>query len=252
MSLTGERDALPGGGPQKAGVALVDLMTGMYATIAVLAALTHRDRTGEGQYIDMALLDVQVAMLANMGSNFLTTGKNPQRWGNAHQNIVPYQTFATSDGHIIVAAGNDKQYRLFVNLGGKPELAEDARFSSNPLRVENRDILVPLLAEMVKQKSKAAWIQLLEDAGVPCGPINRLDEVFSDPQVIARKMKIDLSHPSAGNVPLVANPIKFSKTSIQYQKAPPLLGADTQQVLQTSLQYTEDEIAQLRALGVIG
>jgi formyl-CoA transferase len=251
MSLTGERDALPGGGPQKAGVALVDLMTGMYATIAVLAALTHRDRTGEGQYIDMALLDVQVAMLANMGSNFLTTGKNPQRWGNAHQNIVPYQTFATSDGHIIVAAGNDKQYRLFVNLGGKPELAEDARFSSNPLRVENRDILVPLLAEMVKQKSKAAWIQLLEDAGVPCGPINRLDEVFSDPQVIARKMKIDLPHPSAGSVPLVANPIKFSKTPIQYQKAPPLLGADTQQVLQTSLQYTEDEIAHLRALGVI-
>ena len=252
MSLTGERDALPGGGPQKAGVAIADLMTGMYATIAVLAALSHRDRTGEGQYIDMALLDVQVAMLANMGSNYLTTGNNPQRWGNAHQNIVPYQTFATSDGHIIVAAGNDKQYRLFVNLGGRPDLADDTRFSSNPLRVQNRDILVPLLADMVKEKSKATWIKLLEDAGVPCGPINRLDEVFTDPQVVARNMKITMQHPSAGIVPLVANPIKFSKTPIQYQKAPPLLGADTQQVLKAKLEYNDDEIAHLRALGVIG
>ena len=163
MSVTGERDDLPGGGPQKAGVAITDLMTGMYATIAILAALTHRDRTGEGQHIDMALLDVQVAMLANMGSNYLNSGKPPKRWGNAHPNIVPYQTFACADGHIIVAAGNDSQYQKFVEAGGRPELADDPRYATNPARVQHRDTLVPLLAAMVAPVSRAEWIARLED-----------------------------------------------------------------------------------------
>ncbi len=251
MSVTGERDDLPGGGPQKAGVAIADLMTGMYATIAVLAALTHRDRSGEGQYIDMALLDVQVAMLANMGSNYLSSGTAPKRWGNAHANIVPYQTFATSDGHIIVAAGNDAQYRKFVLAGDCPELATDARFLTNPQRVELRDTLVPVLAEMVRKKTKAEWLELLENAGVPCGPINKLDEVFDDPQVKARECAIELLHPSADSVKLVASPMRMSATPIQYDRAPPLLGQHTDLVLQELLGYSEQQLTQLRDKKII-
>ncbi|MCH8620906.1 CaiB/BaiF CoA-transferase family protein [Undibacterium sp. TS12] len=251
MSLTGERDDLPGGGPQKAGVAIADLMTGMYSTIAVMAALTHRDRTGEGQYIDMALLDVQVAMLANMNMNYLTSGNAPKRWGNAHPNIVPYQTFATSDGHIIVAAGNDGQYRKFVQIGGQPELADDVRFATNPARVEHRDILVPVLADMVRRKSKQDWISLLEEAGVPCGPINRLDEVFADPQVVARNMKISVPHPAAGQVDLLASPMKLSVTPTTTPGAPPLLGQHTQTVLNELLGYGQEQINSLKSKGVI-
>ena len=251
MSLTGERDDLPGGGPQKAGIAITDLMTGMYATIAVMAALSHRDRTGEGQYIDMALLDVQVAMLANMNMNYLTTGIPPKRWGNAHPNIVPYQTFATSDGHIIVAAGNDGQYKKFVHAGGRPELADDPRFSTNPARVQHRDTLVPLLAEMVRGKTKAEWLVLLEDAGVPCGPINKLNEVFEDPQVQARQMQIELPHPTAGKVKLVASPMKLSATPITYASAPPLLGQHTDTVLQRLLNYDDKHLQILKQKKVI-
>ncbi|MGJ9419478.1 CaiB/BaiF CoA transferase family protein [Massilia sp. CMS3.1] len=251
MSVTGERDELPGGGPQKAGVALTDLMTGMYATIAVLAALTHRDRTGEGQYIDMALLDTQVAMLANVGSNYLNSGKAPQRWGNAHANIVPYQTFACLDGHIIVAAGNDGQYQKFVEAGGRPELAVDPRFATNPLRVQHRDVLVPLLAEMVATRSRDAWIALLEAVGVPCGPINDVGEVFANEQVQARGMAVELAHPSAGKVTLVRSPMKMSGTPATSDKAPPLLGQHTDEVLRDVLNRTGDEIAALRAQGVV-
>ncbi|MFC3107118.1 CaiB/BaiF CoA transferase family protein [Undibacterium arcticum] len=251
MSITGERDDLPGGGPQKAGVAICDLMTGMYASIAVLAALTHRDRTGEGQYIDMALLDVQVAMLANMGANFLASGTAPKRWGNAHPNIVPYQTFATADGHIIVAVGNDGQFRKFVEVGGRPELADDERFASNPMRVRHRDILVPLLAEMVREKSRQAWISELEAAGVPCGPINNLGEVFDDPQVKARGICVDLPHPVTGHVKLTASPMKLSVTPPQYDAAPPLLGQHTDEVLRDLLGYRQDQIAGLREQGIL-
>ncbi|WP_288380032.1 CaiB/BaiF CoA-transferase family protein [uncultured Massilia sp.] len=251
MSVTGERDDLPGGGPQKAGVALTDLMTGMYATVAVLAALTHRDRSGEGQHIDMALLDTQVAMLANMGSNYLNSGKPPKRWGNAHANIVPYQTFACADGHIIVATGNDGQYQKFVEAGGRVELGSDPRFATNPLRVKNRDVLVPLLAEMVKQKPRDEWIALLESVGVPCGPINDIGEVFANEQVQAREVAIELPHPSAGKVKLVRNPIRMSATPATSDKAPPLLGQHTDEVLRDVLGRSDSDIAALRAKGIL-
>ncbi|MDY0964920.1 MULTISPECIES: CaiB/BaiF CoA transferase family protein [Massilia] len=251
MSVTGERDDLPGGGPQKAGVALTDLMTGMYATVAVLAALTHRDRTGEGQHIDMALLDTQVAMLANVGSNYLNSGKPPKRWGNAHANIVPYQTFACADGHLIVATGNDGQYQKFVEAGGRPDLAGDPRFATNPLRVHNRELLVPLLSEMVKLKKRDEWIALLEEKGVPCGPINDVGEVFANEQVQARAMAIDLPHPSAGQVKLVRNPIRMSATPATSGMAPPLLGQHTTEVLREMLGRSEEEIAALRERGIV-
>ncbi len=251
MSLTGERDDQPGGGPQQAGVAISDLMTGMYATIAVMAALAHRDRTGEGQYIDMALLDVQVAMLANMNTNYLASGVAPTRSGNAHPNIVPYQTFATADGHIIVAVGNDGQYRKFIAAGGRPELASDERFATNPMRVRHRDILVPLLADMIKTKTKQQWIDLLETAGVPCGPINTLDDVFDNPQVVARGLQMDLPHPTAGVVKLVGSPMNMSATPPHYALPPPLLGQHTDAVLQDLLGYSAERIAALRDQGVL-
>ncbi|WP_423393334.1 CaiB/BaiF CoA transferase family protein [Burkholderia sp. LMG 21824] len=247
MSITGERDGEPGGGPQKAGVAIADLATGLYSTIAVLAALAHRDRTGEGQYIDMALLDVQVALLANMNTNYLASGKPPVRWGNAHPNIVPYQTFQTRDGWIIVAVGNDGQFRKFVEAGGQPELADDERFATNPSRVRHRDTLVPILAEMVKTRDKADWIGALEAAGVPCGPINDLDEVFDNEQVVARGMQVSLPHPCGADAKLVRNPIRMSATPPDARTAPPLLGAQTDDVLRDMLGYDDAKIATLRA-----
>jgi crotonobetainyl-CoA:carnitine CoA-transferase CaiB-like acyl-CoA transferase len=251
MSITGERDSQPGGGPQKAGVAIADLMTGMYSTVAVLAALAHRERTGEGQYIDMALLDVQVAMLANMNSNFLASGHAPVRWGNAHPNIVPYQTFQTSDSWIIVAVGNDGQFRKFVEAGGRPELADDERFSTNPARVRNRDTLVPILAEMVRTRGKHEWIDALEAAGVPCGPINDLEEVFENEQVVARGLRVDLPHPSGGTVKLVRNPIRMSVSPPQATSHPPTLGEHTDSVLRDLLGYDAERIAALHAQSVI-
>ncbi|SKC76679.1 Crotonobetainyl-CoA:carnitine CoA-transferase CaiB [Burkholderia sp. YR290] len=251
MSITGERDGQPGGGPQKAGVAIADLMTGMYSTVAVLTALAHRDRTGEGQYIDMALLDVQVAMLANMNSNFLASGKPPARWGNAHPNIVPYQTFQTSDSWIIVAVGNDGQFRKFVEAGKRADLADDDRFATNPERVRNRETLVPILAEMVRTRSKHEWIDALEAAGVPCGPINDLEEVFENEQVVARGMEIQLPHPSGGTVKLVRNPIRMSATPPEAQAHPPTLGEHTEAVLRDVLGYDDVRIDALRGRSVI-
>ncbi len=250
MSITGERDDLPGGGPQKAGVAVADLMTGMYSGVAVLAALAHREKTGEGQHIDMALLDCQVAMLANMNMNYLTSGKAPVRAGNAHQNLTPYQVFACADGHVIIAAGNDGQFTKFCQAGGMPELAADARFRTNPDRVRNRAEMIPILERMVLAKTKQAWIEQLEAVGVPCGPINSIADAFENPQVKARGLRIDLPHPTAGQVPMVANPIRYSATPLQYPAAPPLLGEHTVDVLR-DLGYAPDQIEKLRASHIV-
>jgi len=251
MSITGERDDLPGGGPQKVGVAVSDLMTGMYATVALLAALAHRERTGEGQYIDMALLDSEVAMVANLGSNYLVSGKAPGRMGNAHQNIVPYQAFATADGHMILAVGNDNQFSRFCSVAGRPELAQDPRFATNPNRVRNRPILVPVVAEIMRTRTTRQWLEALEPAGVPVGPINNLAQVFEDPQVRARGMKVEAPHPLAGKVPMVASPMKLSATPVEHRTAPPTLGQHTDEILTALLGFTEQKIAQLRERGVV-
>jgi formyl-CoA transferase len=233
MSVTGERDDLPGGGPQKAGVAISDLFTGMYAANAILAAVVYRERTGIGQMIDLALLDVMVATMANINSNYLVSGQVPKRAGNAHGNIVPYQTFACSDGHLILAVGNDGQFQRFCTAAGCPELAEDARFATNPLRVRNRLVLIPLLENVLMRRTRAEWILLLEAATVPCGPINAINEVFDNPQVKARGMALTMNHPIGGTVNLVANPIRMSETPPTYRRAPPTLGQHQADVLET-------------------
>lgn len=245
MSLTGERDDLPGGGPQKVGVAVADLFTGMYATVAVLAALAHRDRSGSGQYIDMALLDAQVAMTANMGMNYLATGKIPGRAGNAHANIVPYQTFAAADGEIILAVGNDGQFAKFCEVAGRPELAHDERFAKNPDRVRNRQVLVPILAGIIVEKPMQWWSDALESVGVPCGAINNLAQVFDDPQVQHRAMKVRMPHPTAGTVSLIGSPIKMSETPVEYRNAPPLLGQHTDEILRDHLGLDPEAIEAL-------
>jgi crotonobetainyl-CoA:carnitine CoA-transferase CaiB-like acyl-CoA transferase len=250
MSVTGERDDLPGGGPQKVGVAVADLFTGMYASVAILAALRHRDATGEGQVIDMALLDTQVAMLANLGANYLTTGVAPQRMGNAHQNIVPYQVFETSDGHLILAVGNDGQFAKFCGVAGRPDLAQDPRYARNAARVRHRDTLVPLLAGVLKSRKKHDWLSALEAAKVPCGAINNLGEVFADPHVQSRGMTVAMPHPLTDDLRLVASPMKLSATPVQYRLPPPLLGEHTNEVLQ-ELGWRMDEVEALRNLGVI-
>ena len=251
MSITGERDDAPGGGPQKAGVAIADLMTGMYAAVAVLSALWERNSSGAGQHIDMALLDTQVGWLANQNLNFLVSGEPPRRMGNAHPNITPYQTFATADGYMILAVGNDAQFARFCEAAGIGATAADPRFKDNAARVANREALEQVIAPAVKQRTTAQWIAALEPLGVPCGPINRLDQVFDDPQVKHRGMRFDLPHPLAGSVPQVANPIRYSRTPLAYDRAPPLLGQHTDEVLRELLDKNESEIAALRAAGVI-
>jgi crotonobetainyl-CoA:carnitine CoA-transferase CaiB-like acyl-CoA transferase len=231
MSVTGGADGEPGAGPQKVGVALTDIMTGLYATVAVQAALAERERSGLGQHIDLALLDVQIACLANQASNYLAGGQLPRRMGNAHPNIVPYQDFPTADGDIILAVGNDEQFARFCAVAGHAEWARDARFASNAQRVAHRAVLLPLLRQATVMRSSADWIAALEAAGVPCGPINRIDEVFADPQVQARGLRMALPHPLAGEVPLVANPIRLSGSPVSYHRPPPLLGQHTAEVL---------------------
>jgi glutaryl-CoA transferase len=231
MSVTGQPDGAEGAGPQKVGVALTDIMTGLYATIGILAALAERDRSGLGQHVDMALFDVTVAALANQASNYLVGGINPVRLGNAHPNIVPYQSFVVKDGHLVVAVGNDQQYRRFVEVLGCPELAGDPRFATNGDRVRNRDALVPLLQGKMLERGKDEWLELLEAAKVPVGPINTVAEVFAQPQVAARDMRVTVPHPQNPGLTLVGNPIKLSRTPVEYHRAPPTLGQHTEQVL---------------------
>ena len=246
MSITGAAD----GEPQKVGVAVADLFTGMYATVAILAALRHRDATGGGQVIDLALLDTQVAMLANLGSHYLVGGEVPPRQGNAHANIVPYRVFAAADGHLIVAVGNDRQFARLCGLLDLAVLADDSRYATNPARVRHRETLVPLLQDAFRTKERRAWLASLEAAGIPCGPVNDIADVFADPQVRARGMVGHVEHPHAGMVPLVASPMKLSATPVDLRHAPPLLGQHTDEVLREA-GYDDEEIAALRTRGAI-
>ncbi|WP_298437382.1 CaiB/BaiF CoA-transferase family protein [Ottowia sp.] len=260
MSVTGERDDL-GGGPQKVGVAVADLFTGMYATVGILAALRHAERTGEGQHLDMALLDTQTAMLANLGANYLVSGKVPGRMGNAHQNIVPYQVFEVAprpDGsrdYLILAVGNDGQYAKFCEVAGRPDLAADARYVKNRDRVKHRAELVPQLEAVMKSRPKADWLAALEAAKVPCGAINALDEVFADPQVAARQMVAHWQHPLKADLQLVTSPLKLGKTPVRGPAnggtPPPLLGQHTDEVLQEVLGWDAARVASARAAGAI-
>ena len=251
MSITGERDELPGGGPQRVGVPIVDIMTGMYATIAVCAALAHREKSGIGQHLDLALLDTQVAILANQAMNYLASGEVPGRLGNAHPNIVPYQTFTTRDGAIILACGNDNLFNRFCEVAGCQHLARDPLFATNGKRVENRATLVPLLSGIFAQRTTHEWVEALEGAGVPNGPINNIQQVFEEPQVIARGMKIALDHPLAGTAPSVASPMRFSATPLEFKAPPPTLGQHTDEILRDMLDMSVADIAQLHAAGIV-
>ncbi len=252
MSVTGQPDGAPGAEPMKVGVAFADIFTGLYCTIGIQAALYHRERTGQGQYIDVALLDSQVGVLANQALNYLVGGKAPTRMGNAHPNIVPYQTFATKDGFIIMAVATDRQFKEYCAIIGLPDLAQDERFRLNRGRVVNRAELIPLLVEPMKTRTTAEWVAAFEAAAIPCGPINTIDQVFANEQVLARGLQIGLTREDGVQVPGVANPIVFSETPIEYDKAPPRLGDGTEKVLREALGLSGEDIAALRAEGVVG
>lgn len=245
MSITGRKDGEPGAGPQKVGVALTDVLTGLYSVISVLAALNHRHLTGEGQHVDLALLDVQVTSLANQNMNYLTSGIPPVRMGNAHPNIVPYQDFPTADGAMIIAVGNDGQFAALCKVLGHPEWAKDERFATNTLRVKHRETIIGLLSSVTATRPTSDWVKACEGVGVPCGPINDLKAVFDDPHVQARKLKIEMPHPTAGTMPLVGSPIRMSATPVEYRLPPPLLGQHTLAVLEDVLGLSRDEIATL-------
>ena len=253
MSVTGFSDE-EGGRPTKIGVGIADLMCGMYAVSGILSAIHVREHTGRGQHIDMALFDSQIAWLANQGLSYLTTGEVPGRLGNAHPTIVPYETFEASDGEFIIACGNDGQFRKLMQIAGREELADDPRFRTNRDRIANRTDLIPMLNACTRERPAAAWITALEQAGVPCGPINTLDKVFSDPQAVHRGARITMPHPSAGSgtVDLIGNPIKMSETPVSYRRAPPRVGEHTREVLMAELGLSEDEFARLSAAGVVG
>jgi len=251
MSLTGVPDGEPGAGPQKVGVAVADLMCGMYAVSAILTALLERERTGQGQYVDLSLLDTQVAWLANQNLNYLVSGRPPARQGTAHPNIVPYQAFATADGHLMLAVGNDAQFQRFCAAAGDTGLGADPRYAANEGRVAHRAELVPAVAALLRRRTTAAWLEALEAAQVPCGPINDLAQVFDEPQVRHRGLRLDLPHPTAGSAPGVRNPVRFSRTPIEYDRAPPPLGADTRTELRERLGLGDAALAELVARGVI-
>ncbi len=247
MSITGE----PDGPPMKVGVAIVDITAGLFACSAILAALYNREKTGKGQYIDIALLDSVVAWLANVGSNYLVSGEIPKRYGNAHPNIVPYEPFKTKDGtYIALGVGNDRQWQEFCKIAGLEDIADDPRFATNPQRVIHREELIPIIAKKMLERTSEEWLSELEKHKIPCGPINTLDKVFSDPQVKAREMVVEVPHPTAGSVKLVASPMKLSDTPCRVDRHPPLLGEHTEEVLH-ELGYLDDDIRALREKGVI-
>src|SRR5688572_5090417 len=251
MSVTGERDDRPGGGPQKAGIPIADLITGMYASIAVCAALAHRAKSGTGQHLDLALLDSLVAVLANQAANYLASGEPPARLGNDHPNIAPYQVFRTADGNLILACGNDNLFRKFCEAAGCLPLADDVRFATNGKRVENRAELTRILSEIMLRRDTREWLSALEAAGVPCGPINDLKQVFSEPQAIARGLRFELPHASAGKVALLRSPMRFSATPLEHDLPPPVLGQHTDEVLRRLLGKSDAEIARLRSEAII-
>jgi len=251
MSVTGERDDRAGGGPQKAGIPIADLITGMYASVAICAALAHRAKSGQGQHLDLALLDSLVAVLANQGANYLATGTPPGRLGNDHPNIAPYQVLPTADGSFIVACGNDNLFGKFSQVIGRPELAADARFATNGKRVANRAELTRIISEITARRSMRHWLDALEGAGVPCGPINDLKQVFEEPQAEARGLRMELPHPTAGKVALTRSPMRFSETPVQHEMPPPTLGQHTDEVLKNLLKKNPSEIAQLRTEGIV-
>jgi glutaryl-CoA transferase len=246
MSVTGEAD----GPPVKVGVAVNDVLSGLYAAVAILSALRHRDRAGLGQHIDIALLDVQVGWLYNVGLNYLLSGKVPQRWGTAHPNTVPYQVFPTSDGHVIIGANNDQQFRRLCEFAVAPHLGADPRFASNAQRLKHREELVEAIAELTRRHTTRHWVEGLESAGLPCGPVNAIDKVFADPQVLQRGMKISMAHPVA-DVPLIGSPLKLSATPVRYRRPPPTLGQHTDEVLGELLGLGEDERQAFRRAGII-
>lgn len=251
MSVTGEAEDVAGTNPQKVGVAIADLVTGLYSANAIQTALIHRERTGQGQYIDMALLDCQVAILANQAMTYLAAGQTPVRMGNAHPNIVPYQVFETQDGHIILAVGNDGQFRRFCELADQPHLAQDPRFVANRGRVKHRAQLIEALALLMKRKNTDDWLNLLEPEGIPCGRINSIDETLNDPQVVHRQMRTQALHSSLGQINLLGSPLKLSETPGEVRRAPPVLGEDTDQVLREVLGYEDSAISALQADGVV-
>ena len=251
MSVTGEAEGMPGGGPQKIGVALSDILTGLYTTIGALSALAYRDKTGRGQHVDMALLDVTIAATANQAMNYLVTGNAPAMMGNAHPNIVPYEAYKAADHYIILATGNDGQYQRFCSVAGRPDLATDERFATNRARVGNRAVLGPILNEIIAAKPRAFWLEELERVGVPCGPINNLEQVFNDNHVQARGARQEVEHSVGGSIPTVANPIRFSESPIEYDQPPPLLGQHTDDVLAKMLGLDTAAIGRLRAAKII-
>src|SRR6266568_3563433 len=251
MSVTGAPDGAPGGGPTKVGVALTDVLTGMYAATAILAALAHRDRTGEGQHVDLSLLDVQVAALANQAQGYLVTGVPPARLGNAHPSIVPYQAFATADGHLVLAVGNDAQFARFCAVAGRADLAQDPRFATNAARVTGRADLVRILEPLLASRPTAAWVAALEAADVPCGPINDLAQVFADPQVRHRGLRVEIPRPGGAAIPVVRSPMRLSATPVVPELPPPALGEHTREVLREVLGMSDEDVRALRERGIV-
>lgn len=250
MSITGEADGRPGAGPQKVGIPILDLMTGMYGAVSVLAALANREQTGKGDFVDLAMLDVQTAVLANQAMNYLLSGRTPQRQGNRHPNIMPQDVFACADGDVVLAVGNDGQYAKMCQALGRPELATDPRYAKNADRVRHKDELMPLIAQIFKQWKRADLVAAMEQAGVPCGPINTVPQVFEEPQVKHRGMRFDLPHPVGGSVPQVKNPINYAAARINYEQPPPLLGQHSDEILR-EIGLSDAEIATLRSGGVV-